>query len=245
MSRSRYDLLGATGVRRGLSAFVVAAAVVAGGPPPPASAASKGQALVRLLSAHPVRGGPSSRAARIRTVPGRTPLTGVRTVLPLLRQATDRDGSSWLKVALPGRPNGSTGWIRATGTRGAWTPWDITVRLNSRRVVVRHDGRVAIRFRAVVGAPSTPTPRGHFFVEEALALDSASPGGPYALATSARSNVLQEFEGGPGQIALHGRNFLYDPLGTASSHGCIRLSTGAITWLAARIGAGVPVTIRP
>ena len=31
-----------------------------------------------------------------------------------------------------------------------------------------------------------------------------SAGAPFALALSARSNVLQEFEGGPGQIAIHG-----------------------------------------
>ncbi|MBA2515048.1 MAG: L,D-transpeptidase, partial [Solirubrobacterales bacterium] len=67
----------------------------------------------------------------------------------------------------------------------------------------------------------------------------------FALATSARSEVLQEFNGGPGQIALHGTdNLPDDPLGTAASHGCVRLSTRAITWLARRIGRGVPLTIR-
>ena len=34
-------------------------------------------------------------------------------------------------------------------------------------------------------------------------------------------------------------------LGTASSHGCIRLDTPDITWLAMRIGPGVPLTIVP
>ena len=94
-----------------------------------------------------------------------------------------------------------------------------------------------------MGKPSTPTPRGQFFIEEALALSSDDAGGPFALATSARSNVLQEFDGGPGQIALHGTNNLSGALGTAVSHGCIRLSTRAITWLARRIGSGVPLTI--
>jgi lipoprotein-anchoring transpeptidase ErfK/SrfK len=57
------------------------------------------------------------------------------------------------------------------------------------------------------------------------------------------SRVLQEFDGGPGQIALHGTNQLAGALGTAVSHGCIRLSTRAIAWLARRIGAGVPLTV--
>ena len=95
----------------------------------------------------------------------------------------------------------------------------------------------------VIGKPSTPTPRGAFFIEEALALSSYEPGGPFALATSARSNVFQEFEGGPGQIGIHGTHNLSGAPGSAASHGCIRLRTKAITWLARRIGAGVPLTV--
>lgn len=47
----------------------------------------------------------------------------------------------------------------------------------------------------------------------------------------------------PGQIALHGTDHLAGAMGTAVSHGCVRLSTRAITWLARPIGAGVPLTI--
>ncbi len=74
-------------------------------------------------------------------------------------------------------------------------------------------------------------------------MPSDSAGAPFALALSARSNVLQEFEGGPGQIAIHGIENLGGTLGTAESHGCIRLDTQAITWLANRIAPGTPVTI--
>ena len=94
----------------------------------------------------------------------------------------------------------------------------------------------------MIGKPSTPTPTGRFFIEEALDL-SAQVGGPFALATSARSDVLQEFEGGPGQIAVHGTNGLAGALGTAASHGCIRLDRDSITWLAKHVGRGVPLTI--
>jgi lipoprotein-anchoring transpeptidase ErfK/SrfK len=144
---------------------------------------------------------------------------------------------------LPGRPNGSTGWIVERGTRKLVTGWDVVVDLSRRLVKVylhAHLRRVA---RAVVGKPSTPTPTGEFFVEETVQLPNGDPGGPYALALSARSNVLQEFEGGPGQIAMHGRENLGGVLGAAESHGCIRLSTATIDWLAARISPGTPVTI--
>jgi lipoprotein-anchoring transpeptidase ErfK/SrfK len=101
------------------------------------------------------------------------------------------------------------------------------------------------RLRAVVGSASTPTPLGHFYVEENVRLGMGAVGGPYALALSARSEVLQEFDGGPGQIALHGRANLGGTPGTAVSHGCVRLDDRAITWLARRIPPGVPVTISP
>jgi hypothetical protein len=201
------------------------------------------QRLVVLLHDHVVRARPNRTAQRIEWVGAWRPLTGVRTVLPVLGRARTRGGQSWVHVRLPGRPNGHEGWIRAYRTKRTSTEWRLVLTLSNRRVTVYHHGRVMRRFPAVVGTPSTPTPTGRFFIEEALDL-SSQVGGPFALATSARSEVLQEFEGGPGQIALHGTNGLSGALGSASSHGCVRLGTGAITWLAHRIGSGVPLTIK-
>jgi hypothetical protein len=216
----------------------LAALVVAAGAAVPAAAAPDQRSLVILRGDHVARAAPSATAQRLAVVDGRRPLTGVRTVLPVLDRRT-----GWVRVTLPGRPNGLRGWIRRARTLPTSTGWRIAVDLSARRVTVYQHGMLARRFPAVVGTAWTPTPRGRFFIEEALALSSSAAGGPFALATSARSNVLQEFEGGPGQIALHGTNYLGDPLGSAASHGCIRLSTSAITWLSQRIGAGVPLAI--
>ena len=171
------------------------------------------------------------------------PITGEPTTLPVIGHATGPDRVRWLQVMLPGRPDGSTGWIVQTGTRKLVTGWRILVDLAARRVRVYRDGRTVRTFHAVVGKPSTPTPTGQFFVEETVQMAPGQAGGPYALALSARSNVLQEFEGGPGQIGIHGRNNLGGTLGAAESHGCIRLATASIDWLAARIGPGTPVKI--
>jgi lipoprotein-anchoring transpeptidase ErfK/SrfK len=123
------------------------------------------------------------------------------------------------------------------------TGWRIMVDLAARRLRVYHDGRTVRTFQAVIGKPSTPTPTGQFFVEETVQMPVGHPGGPYALALSARSNALQEFEGGPGQIAIHGRDDLGGTLGAAESHGCVRLATASIDWLATRIDPGTPVKI--
>jgi lipoprotein-anchoring transpeptidase ErfK/SrfK len=203
-----------------------------------------GQALVALLHDKIAHSAPSINARQMTTVASQRPLTGVRTVLPVLGYAS-RHGQAWVDVRLPGRPNSSSGWITTTGTMPAWTPWRLSVNLNARLLTVYYRGRATHRFPAVVGEPSTPTPAGQFFIEEGVSLNAQAFGAPFALATSARSNVLQEFDGGPGQIAIHGMGNLSGALGTASSHGCIRLDTTDITWLVTRIGPGVPVTIVP
>jgi lipoprotein-anchoring transpeptidase ErfK/SrfK len=201
------------------------------------------QEVAVLFSAHTARSAPNMRSRALESVPALRPLTAERTTLPVLGHKASANGRHWLRVLLPGRPNGHTGWIKQRLTTRAVTRWRIVVTTGNRRVTVYHSGRAVRTFKAVVGKPSTPTPFGRFFVEEAIELRSGDVGAPYALALSARSTVLQEFDGGPGQIALHGLSNVGGVLGTAVSHGCIRLDNAAMRWLVRRIGPGVPVTI--
>ncbi|HTA37351.1 MAG TPA: L,D-transpeptidase [Solirubrobacteraceae bacterium] len=201
------------------------------------------QRLAALLSAHRAHVLPHAGSRVLANVPDRRPITGERTTLPVIGHARGADGIPWLRVLLPGRPNGAAGWIAAQGTRTSLTGWRLIVSLGERRVRVYRGGRLLRSFGAVVGKPSTPTPTGRFFVEETLRMSPGELGGPFALALSARSDALQEFEGGPGQIAMHGRDGLGGILGEAESHGCMRLATSSIEWLAQRIGPGVPVGI--
>ena len=50
------------------------------------------------------------------------------------------------------------------------------------------------------------------------------------------------FAGGEGVIGLHGTN-APDLLGTAASHGCVRVENDTITALASMIPLGTPVTV--
>jgi lipoprotein-anchoring transpeptidase ErfK/SrfK len=104
---------------------------------------------------------------------------------------------------------------------------------------------VRANYTVIVGHPATPTPLGTFFVVEKLHLAPGVTEGPWALATSAYSNVLYEFAGGAGQVALHGIVGLRAPLGTFSSHGCVRFGNDAITWIAEHVDNGTPITIHP
>lgn len=201
------------------------------------------QELATLTFSHEALSKPVLGSTPLGLVRSRRPITEERTVLPVLAHRL-AGGLRWLLVMLPGRPNGHTGWIRERETTLSATSWHLVVDTTRRQVVAYRSGRRMRTFAAVVGKPSTPTPRGEFFVEEDVQLAAASVGAPFALALSARSNVLQEFEGGPGQIAVHGLNHVGGVLGTAVSHGCVRLDAAAMSWLVQRIGPGTPVSIR-
>jgi lipoprotein-anchoring transpeptidase ErfK/SrfK len=219
---------------------VTAGSAVAAGVPARVPAT---QQLAVLLSARGAHLAPDASSPLVAPVALRRPITGEQTTLPVIGRSSGPGGVRWLRVMLPGRPNGLTGWIVQQGTRKLVTAWHIVVDLAGRRVRVYSHGHMVRTFRAVVGKPSTPTPTGQFFVEETVQLQAGEAGGPFALALSARSDALQEFEGGPGQIAMHGRDNLGGLLGTAASHGCVRVDTTSIDWLAARVGPGTPATI--
>ena len=167
--------------------------------------------------------------------------------LLVLGARTDRLVRRWLRVRLPSRPNDAAGWILADRAVVSRTGWRVEVDVSARRVTVLRGGRVQRRFSAVVGAPGTPTPRGLFAISEMV----REPGpdgflGPWALHLTAHSDVLDDYGGGPGRVAIHGRAgaSLLDPLGSARSHGCIRVDNRQIRFLARVLVPGVPVRIR-
>jgi hypothetical protein len=207
----------------------------------PPAAPPPEQQTAKLLRAAVVRDAPAGSV--VGRLAATRPLTGAPTVVPVLR-VVSAEGRGWLHVRLPQRPNGAKGWIAADGALVGETPWAIVVSRAHRRAAIYRRGRRVRTFRVVVGKRSTPTPLGRFFVAERVRQPRGSILGPWVLATSAYSNVLMQFGGGPGQIGLHGRTGLPGALGTAASHGCIRFSDRAIAWLARRARAGTPITIR-
>jgi lipoprotein-anchoring transpeptidase ErfK/SrfK len=155
----------------------------------------------------------------------------------------DEDQGDWLKVLLPIRPNGSTGFVRKADVTVAENPYSIDIKLSEHRLIVTKGDEVIADEPIGVGTASTPTPGGRYYLKELLQPpDPNGAYGPYAYGLSGFSNVLEEFNGGDGVIGIHGTN---EPelIGTDVSHGCIRMSNEAITELAGMLPLGTPVVI--
>jgi lipoprotein-anchoring transpeptidase ErfK/SrfK len=148
----------------------------------------------------------------------------------------------WLKVALPIRPNGSTGWIKRDAVSLSNLVYRLQVSTKANSLALYRGSTLVKTYSAATGTGGTPTPHGSFYLVELLAPTNAGYG-PYAFGLSGYSNVLSSFGGGPGQIGLHGTD---DPssIGHAASHGCIRLSNPAITQLAKLLPLGTPIVIQ-
>lgn len=153
-----------------------------------------------------------------------------------------RDG--WLKVLLPVRPNGTTGWIRLGDVAVSKHRYEIVVELAAHRLVATENGEPFLDTEIAVGTTDTPTPGGRFFLNALMRPpDPDTVYGTAAYALSGYSDTLQTFAGGDGVIGIHGTN---DPsvMGTDVSHGCIRMRNEDIEALAARLPLGTPVEIR-
>jgi lipoprotein-anchoring transpeptidase ErfK/SrfK len=149
----------------------------------------------------------------------------------------------WVEAYLPVRPNGSTGWIRASDVTFALDPFDVRIELARHLLTVSRAGRPFFRAAIGVGRAVTPTPTGTYFLTELLETDDpAGLYGPFVFVTSAYSPVLLSFGGGPGQVGIHGTDYPAG-IGTDVSHGCIRMSNANIRRLAAILPLGTPVRI--
>ncbi|MBV9004594.1 MAG: L,D-transpeptidase [Solirubrobacterales bacterium] len=201
--------------------------------------------VARIVVPTPARTAPGG--GRIRTVIRTSAVgDGGPVVLLVLAARTTPNGVTWLRVLLPQRPNGVSGWINSNFVEVSRTAWRIDVSLRARTVSLLRRGRILDAWPAVIGKPSTPTPPGLYAVYERVPQPSPDDFlGTWALLLTAFSPVLHNFDGGPGEVAIHGRGgtSLLDPLGSARSHGCIRIDNSAIDLLAADAAEGTPVQI--
>lgn len=152
-----------------------------------------------------------------------------------------RDG--WLKVLLPVRPNGSTGWIREDDVELAWNPYEVHVDLEAFQLTIHREEELVLEAPIGYGDEDTPTPGGRYYITELL--QPPDPGGvygTYAFGLSGFSDVHLSFAGGEGVIGIHGTN-APESIGSTVSNGCIRVHNDVISEMATFLPLGTPVTI--
>jgi hypothetical protein len=160
----------------------------------------------------------------------------------VLDAARRSPGGTWLRVELPGRPNGLTGWV----PRAALGPLNVVkgyLHVDRTHLIATlfREGQAIFSAPVGVGKASTVTPAGRFYVLEKLRTLNAPVYGPYALGTSAYAPTLSEWPGG-GVVGIHGTD---EPslIPGRPSHGCIRMRNGDISRLWAIIAVGTPIEI--
>ena len=216
-----------------LAAF--AAAGRAAPPQLPRTYPAAGEIVVRTTV---VRAAPNARAKRIAVLHDLRKDLRPQIVLALEMRA-DTAGSLWYRIAVPGRPNGRYGWIRATGAALQPTVAQIVIDRSARTLELRRDGVVRLRTPVAVGARGMETPLGLFYVTSRFAPKERFLGA-YALETSAYSK-LSEWPGG-GVVGIHGTT-RPDLLGKAVSHGCVRVANSAALVLKELAPLGTPIKI--
>lgn len=229
--------------------LVVAAAACGASPVKHAAHAKISPAAVpRAVPAPSTVATAALRTIRVFSAPGETTnpiltLSNPNNLGAPLVFLVDQTQGAWLKVYLPHRPNESTGWIPASDVTLASDDVSVLVRVAKHSLTVMRNGSVIDTTTVAVGATSGPTPTGHFYVTEVIKVPLNQPFfGPYAFGLSAFSAVYTTFDGGPGQVAMHGTD-QPNLIGQAVSHGCIRMADAAAARLATEVPVGTPVEI--
>jgi len=204
---------------------------------------SAGSAIAAITTTTPARSKPGG-GRLIWNIPPQTGWSQQPQRLLILESGHSGD-ERWIRVRLPLRRNRSA-WIRRDAATITRTGYWVRVQRATRWITVFDEGEQVRRFRAVIGARATPTPVGLAAIYERVRQpDPRAFLGPWALPLTALSGVLTNYGGGPGRVAMHGRAgaSLSDPLGSARSHGCIRVDNDDIGWMARHLPAGTPVHI--
>jgi hypothetical protein len=188
-----------------------------------------------------VRAKPGIRAAKVTRL---EPFTfhGRQEVVLVLGQK--RLGSrTWVRIRYAGLGR-KLGWVKERVLSASRFHRDlVVVDRGALELRLLRDGEVVMRARIGVGAAESPTPTGHSYIRERLALpNSGTIYGALAFGTSAFSRYRTDWPGG-GQVGIHGTN---QPglIPGYISNGCVRLHNEDIVALGRRLEVGTPVLFK-
>ncbi|HEX2068576.1 MAG TPA: L,D-transpeptidase, partial [Actinomycetota bacterium] len=174
---------------------------------------------------------------------GRKSVLGAPQVFLVQQQVTGPAGDVWLKVLLPMRPNGTSGFVPLVDVSLSKTMYRLKV-IRSKFQVNFYEGCEKVKtFKAGIGTGQTPTPVGEFYLQALYKLPNPNTVyGTYAYALSGYSDVIRNWKYG-GIIGLHGTNDPKGSIGRYVSHGCIRMRNVDIESLVPRLPLGTPIEI--
>ncbi len=157
----------------------------------------------------------------------------------IIGEDRDAQGRDWYQIRLPIRPNGSTGWVRATEVTTATVMYSMSIDLSDHRLDLYEAGQLKNSYPVGVGTGDNPTPPGEYYIT--IKMKPTNPNSVYgvlAMGVSGFSEKLTDWPEG-GQLGIHGTN---DPssVGRDVSHGCIRLQNEDILDLSPYVAYGTP-----
>lgn len=186
---------------------------------------------------------------QVTSEPGSGRVVGVMPAQsPYLKNAT----TAWIqsttadrkfgRVIVPWAGKSVGGWIPLKGLSLSTTRIAVLVDLSERRTTVYRGGESIISATSTIGAPSSPSPLGRYFVTDPV----ANPGGTfgaYAFGISGTQPRPPAGWSGPAQMAIHGTN-QPSTIGQAVSAGCIRLADPVLLRMKGLMRPGTPVIIQ-
>jgi lipoprotein-anchoring transpeptidase ErfK/SrfK len=219
---------------------LVAPAPVATAPavaPPTSTAANVPPAVVVRVAGARLPVFSSEGAATPAFVLGATTEFGTPRVL-----LTTQLRGDWVRVLLPTPPNGSSGWVRASDVAFDTIADRLVVDRAARTLSWTQGGETLMTAPVAVGASSSPTPGGTFFVTDVVPEDPSGPYGRWAIALNGRPDGYVPTATSDLRIAIHGTN-APSSIGGATSNGCVRVDAASLNLLAASVRPGTPVVI--
>ena len=158
----------------------------------------------------------------------------------VLSAIVDPAGDVWLRIRIPMRPNGRTGWVGIDNLSQLYVVRTrLVINRSTLRATLYKNGTRLMQAPVGVGKASTPTPKGNFYVRELLKGDGKLYG-TWAFGTSAYAS-LSDWPNG-GVVGVHGTN---QPklIPGRPSHGCVRLRNVNINRLKRLMPIGTPIQI--
>ena len=232
----------------GRTVVVAAALLLAAATPAPAATIEKldrpgKESYYAFVNrAEVVRAKPKKSAKKVAKLTLRTPEKTDDLVRVLARTVVKDE--TWVRVMLPVRPNGTTGWVPETALSDL-QPVNTWLKINTKtfRATLIKKGKTVWSAPIGVGQPQWPTPKGQFYIRAKLTGYGAAGSfyGPIAFITSATSDVLTDWPGG-GLVGVHGTS---QPglIPGRISHGCVRVRNADILKLNKLMPVGTPLTI--